>query len=151
MKHSKSSLLLMEMIICIFFFALCAVVCSQIFAQSHLLSKQTVAENQASIILSSLSESFYATNGDIEKIADYYPDYAVTDNSSMKLYFDKNFNYINKNSVASADYYYIAELTIVLNHSAHTSNGTVVFYSTDSTDSIYSIDLTVNRPLTIAD
>ncbi len=68
MKHSKSALFLMELIITIFFFSLASTVCIQLFTKAHLLSKQTVNENEAVIHAQNLAECFLATEGDIPRI-----------------------------------------------------------------------------------
>lgn len=92
MKHSKSSLLLIEMIICIFFFGLSAAICSQFFAKAHLTSKDTIEENYGEIIVQNLAECFYATNGDFEQIvSEHYNGYAVCDDNGFTIYFDSDF------------------------------------------------------------
>lgn len=89
MKHSRSSLFLMEMIIAILFFSLASAVCIQLFAKSHTLSKQTVNQNQAVIQAQNLAECYLALEGDFEHItvllglAD-----ADTSSGCLKLYFD---------------------------------------------------------------
>lgn len=65
MKHSKSALILMELIIAILFFSLSSSVCIQLFVKSHLLSKQTTDENHAIIQAQNLAESFLASDGDM--------------------------------------------------------------------------------------
>jgi len=153
MKHSKSSILLMEMIICIFFFALCAVVSSQVFVQAHLLSKNTISENHASIVLESLAESFYASNGDINAIANNYPDYASTSANDLTLYMDKDFQFLTASEVTADNYTYYALLSVTPDNYSETMTGTATFYSVDasldgngSDKEIYSIDLVANIP-----
>lgn len=89
MKHSRSSLFLMEMIVAILFFSLASAVCIQLFAKSHTLSKQTVSQNQAIIQAQNLAESYLALEGDFEQIAALF-DAADADASTycLKLYFD---------------------------------------------------------------
>lgn len=158
MKHSRSSILLMEMIICIFFFALCAVISSQVFVQAHLLSNKTISENHAAIILESLAESFYANNGDLEKISsDYYSEYTVTDHSHVTLYMDKEYNFIAPSAVADNNYSYFAEITASPNISNGTIEGTASFCSVEkdmdnvvNNNVIYSLNLVVNKPATLS-
>lgn len=160
MKHSKSGLLLMEMIICIFFFALCAVVYSQIFLKSHVLSKNTISENHAVIVLENLAESYYNTHGDLESISLLYPMYAEQSDSTLRLYYDKDFNPLLLNSIDTGNpdsYTYIAELKLLPDSSSSLRSGTATFKSvsidhssTMHTEQIYSLDLTVNVPRTPA-
>jgi len=156
MKHSKSSILLMEMVICIFFFALCAVISAQVFVQAHLLSEKTIRENHAIIVLESLSESFYASHGNINEIADSFPDYAHVDANNIILYFDEDYNYLTPNTISSDNCAFIASLKTSPDTSRGLINGSATFYFVDSstTDidsnkSIYNISLTVNDPAKI--
>lgn len=158
MKHSKSGILLMEMIICIFFFALCAVVCSQIFLKSHILSKRTISENQAVIILEGLAECYYNTHGDLNQITQMYIMYAEQDDNVLRLYYDRDFNplLINTLDTTNSDtYMYIAELRLRPDSSDSVLNGTASLISVDSdynnnlhTEPVYSLELTVNVPRT---
>jgi len=68
MKHSKSALVLMELIIVILFFSLASAVCIQLFSKAHLLSEKTVNENHAVIHAQNLAECFLATEGDSAQI-----------------------------------------------------------------------------------
>ncbi|MCQ2526418.1 MAG: hypothetical protein MJ130_06605 [Lachnospiraceae bacterium] len=158
MKHSRSSILLMEMIICIFFFALCAVISSQVFVQAHMLSNKTISENHAIIVLGSLSESFYATNGDIDKIAEtYFPEYADSDGEQIMLYMDKDYNFITPSVASANNYCYFAKLTAAPNVHDGTIEGNASFYAVETTlddvvnnNVIYSIELVVNKPATLS-
>ena len=156
MRKSKSSILLMEMIICIFFFALCAVISSQVFVQAHLLSEKTISVNHATIVLGNLSESFYAGNGDITSIANDFPGYAVTDSTHVTIYMDKNYNYIPVSSIAVENYAFYAQLTVSPNASNGTIDADASFYSIKSdidnnpvNETIYTIKLITNDPITI--
>ncbi len=71
MKHSRSSLFLMELIVAILFFSLASAVCMQLFAKAHTLSKKSINENHAVNEAVSLAETFLACGGDAELIAEY--------------------------------------------------------------------------------
>lgn len=73
MKHSRSSLFLMELIIAILFFSLSSTVCIQLFARSHMLSQQTVNQNHAVIEAQNLAEIFLSTGGDISQMKELFP------------------------------------------------------------------------------
>lgn len=79
MKHSKSSLFLMELIIAILFFSLASTVCIQLFAKAHILSKQTVEENHALIQAQNLAELFLAADEDLDLIMETATDGVLQD------------------------------------------------------------------------
>lgn len=77
MKHSKSALFLMELIIAILFFALASTVCIRLFSKAYLLSKQTVNENHAVMHAQNLAECFLATEGNLVKMKEFFPDATI--------------------------------------------------------------------------
>lgn len=90
MKHSKSALFLMEMIIAILFFSLASAVCIQLFAKAHMLSQRTVNQNHAIIQAQNLAECYLALDGDLQQVAALFES-GITDSSSRILvYFDEN-------------------------------------------------------------
>lgn len=106
MKHSRSTLFLLELIIAIFFFSVASTVCIQLFAKSHLLSKQTINENHAVTQAQTLAEGFLATDGNLLQIKELFPN-AKYNSSSLTLYFDKDWNFCNVKDahfVAKLDY-----------------------------------------------
>lgn len=86
MRHSKSSLFLMELIIAILFFALASTVCIQLFAKAHLLSKQTVEENHALVYAQNLAEQFLAADGNTETMK------GATGIDELVYYYDNDWN-----------------------------------------------------------
>lgn len=99
MKHSRSSLFLMELILAILFFSIASAVCIQLFAKSHTLSKRTINQNNALIQTQNLAEGFLATDGNLENIADLFPMSALNPaDGSVTLYFDNNWKTVTKDS-----------------------------------------------------
>ncbi|MBR6303239.1 MAG: hypothetical protein IKN35_01265 [Lachnospiraceae bacterium] len=147
MKHSKSGLFLMEMIVCILFFSLSAAVSAQMFAKSHIISQTAINENHAVIEVNNLAEAFYAENGNIAGISEIlYPGLSLTTPESITVYFDAGFNAVSFDGEAAA--YYVELKTGDLNDN-HTKDGTVSFYDmSDTSKPIYSLDVTVNVPRT---
>ena len=92
MKHSRSSLFLMEMIIAILFFSLASAVCIQLFAKSHLLSTQTVNQNHAVTWAQNLAESYLASGGDLDSMQDLFSPSHRTNEDALCLSFDNNWN-----------------------------------------------------------
>ena len=107
MKHSRSSLFLMEMIIAILFFSLASAVCIQLFAKSHLLSTQTVNKNHAVIWTQNLAESYLAVEGDLDTMQDLFSPSQRTDENTLTLYFDSQWNLCSSGDNAD----FSAELT----------------------------------------
>ena len=65
MKHSKSSLFLMELIIALLFFSLASTVCIRLFVNAHSLSAHTVDQNYAVNYAQNMAEAFTGCNGDL--------------------------------------------------------------------------------------
>ena len=86
MKHSRSSLFLMEMIIAILFFSLASAVCIQLFARSHLLSTQTVNQNHAVIQAQNLAESYLSLEGNVAAMQDLFSPSELTDENTLRFY-----------------------------------------------------------------
>ncbi len=68
MKHSKSSLFLMELIIALLFFSLASTVCIRLFVKAHALSAQTVDQNYAVNYAQNMAEAFTGCNGDLHTL-----------------------------------------------------------------------------------
>ena len=66
MKHSKSSLFLMELIIALLFFSLASTVCIRLFVKAHSLSSQTVDMNHAVNYAQNMAETFIGCDGDLQ-------------------------------------------------------------------------------------
>lgn len=66
MKHSKSSLFLMELIIALLFFSVSSTVCIRLFVKAHALSAQTVDQNYAVNYAQNMAEMFTGCEGDLE-------------------------------------------------------------------------------------
>ena len=112
MNHSKSGLFLMELIISILFFSLASAVCIRLFAHAHIISKETVNQNNAITYAQNLAESWYASDGSTKIMHTQLTDSLLSeDDMSIFLIFDKEWHPLNSTSVSEA--YYIAELTSV--------------------------------------
>ncbi|MDE7222327.1 MAG: hypothetical protein K2O34_00930 [Acetatifactor sp.] len=68
MKHSKSSLFLMELIIALLFFSLASTVCIRLFVNAHSLSNQTVDTNYAVNYAQNMAEAFMGCDGDLQAL-----------------------------------------------------------------------------------
>ena len=107
-ENSRTSLFLMELIICIMFFALASAVCLRLFSSAHLLAERDSNLNNALIWSQDLSESFYGCKGRLLQMHNQFPDAFLTtsDNEtdgSIVLFFDEDWNQLS-NSLEVASY-----------------------------------------------
>ncbi len=133
-RSSKLSLFLMELIVAIMFFSLSAAICVRLFASAHVLAEKTGNLESAIMWTQNLSEAFTAKKGDLEKIAELYPDsYIVSDSDSEEagsliIIFDKNWEPMAK---------YLSDASYEVILSAATKDASEVY--SDVTD--YDVDL----------
>jgi len=83
-RRSKSSLLLIEQIIVIAIFAVCAAVCINIIARAYLMTEDAVNTRYALAVAESAAESFKAFDGDTDRVFDL-----------VGTYFDDNWRRTN--------------------------------------------------------
>lgn len=139
MKHSKSALVLMELILVILFFSLASTVCIQLFAQSHLLSSRTVNENHAVIHAQNLAECFLATEGDIPQMNALFQQDAngVPDNTVM-LFFNKDWEECDEKDAG----YYARLVKVTDTEDMIFAEITVDSYPDDANEPIYTLTIT---------
>lgn len=89
----KSSLFLMELIIVLFFFALCAAVCVNIFIKAKLISNQSYELNKSIIASQNAAECFKAANANINTLAEFL--HGTAEGDVVKIGYDKNWQNIN--------------------------------------------------------
>lgn len=136
MKHSRSTLFLLELIIAIFFFSIASTVCIQLFAKSHLMSQQTINENHAVTQTQNLAESFLAADGNLDKMKAHFPN-AAYNKDSLTLYFDKDWNICDADNA-----HFIASLKYALtDKNICTANIAVSTYDSNDTKVLYSLEL----------
>ncbi|NMC57060.1 MAG: hypothetical protein GYA50_07570 [Eubacteriaceae bacterium] len=87
-QSKKSSLFLMELIIVLFFFALCSAVCVNIFAKAKLINEQSYELNKSVIAAQNAAQCFKAADSDITKLADLLN--GTAEGNTLKIGYDKN-------------------------------------------------------------
>ncbi len=94
MRRSKTSLFLIEMIIAVLFFSICAAICVQIFAKAYTTSRDTQTLNSAVTLCTSAAELFYGYNGDLSKIQNTVDPKRMSTykNGVLTFYYDQDFN-----------------------------------------------------------
>ena len=131
---SRTSLVLMELIITILFFSLASAVCVQLFVRTHLTSNETKKLNEAINITQSIAEVMNGTDGSLTSVQNHYPN-AVGDDDYFVIYYDENFKETDDYENAS----YAADVT--LNATGNLYRLKVDFLQiSEYYDIIYSID-----------
>lgn len=111
MKHSKSSLFLMELIIAILFFSLASAVCIQLFARSHLLSRETVDQNNAITQAQNLAETWYAADGSLDAMLQMLQNGVPSeDGTGVFTLYDEEWNILSADVRSGISY--VAELAL---------------------------------------
>lgn len=90
-SRSKSSLFLMELIIVLMFFSLCAATCMQIFANAKVKTDYSRDLTNAAFVAESVAEVYKALDGDLEATASKCDGEAVSD-GVIEIYYDKDWN-----------------------------------------------------------
>lgn len=93
MKHSRSGLFLMELIISILFFSLAGAVCIQLFVLSHNISRDTVDQNNAIVHAQNLADVWLSAEGDMSLTLSLVDNaLSPADEDSIRLVFDSGWN-----------------------------------------------------------
>lgn len=154
---SRTSLVLMELIITILFFSLCSAVCVQFFVNAHLTSKKAEELNRAVSKAQGFAEAFRGTDGSYESLIKLYPEAISNSDSSFTVYYDEGFNstssvdnavYVSNISFDTSDN--IIDINIVIDSIEHLNyikniNETYIdndYDTTDDLDPIYSLSVT---------
>lgn len=102
MKHSRSSLFLMELILSILFFSLASAVCIQLFAKSHTLSSETINQNNAIVQAQNLAEAWLAAEGSTEEVPMLLDHCVPLEDSAVSLLFDSSWNPLGNSAGSEA-------------------------------------------------
>ena len=148
MKHSRSALALMELILVILFFSLASVVCIRLFVHSHLLSSRTVSENHAVIHAQNLAECFLATDGDMAQIKALFEKH-VSDapENTVILLFDSDWKECSEDDAC----YFARLVTHPEADGLLSAEISINAYPSDSEDSIYTLTVLHHIPKRRAD
>lgn len=131
---SRTSLVLMELIITILFFSLASAVCVQLFVRAHLTSNETKKLNEAINITQSIAEVMNGTDGSLTSVQNHYPN-AVGDDDYFVIYYDENFKETDDYENAR----YAADVTINATGNLYSLNVDFLQIK-DYYDIVYSID-----------
>ncbi len=110
MKHSKTSLFLMELIISIMFFAIASAVCIQLFVKSYQISTSSVELNHAVQWAENAAEVYYSCNGDLHAVGSILSEkdgFFVDDTDGLQICFDTGWQPICEESQLKNTAYYL--------------------------------------------
>lgn len=114
MKHSKSTLFLMELMIAILFFSISAAVCLNIFVKAHVTDDSTTYKTDSILLVQNSADLFLAKDGSQNAVTQFYqsnnPDILLTQGKSsgqntLLLYYDSDLNFVTKEQA-----FYIEEI-----------------------------------------
>ena len=88
-RASKSTLLLMELVMVIFIFALCAAVCLGLFGTSQKMTNDSDSLNHAVAVSRTAANCYKAANGDLQQLAALMDVPADLHEQQMRVYYDK--------------------------------------------------------------
>lgn len=136
--RSKSSLFLMELIIVLMFFSLCAAICMKVFATSKVKTDYARDLSQASFAAETVAEVYKEKNGEIDDVSKYFST-GTSENGTYKLFYDKQWN----NVAEPEDGGY--ELSLVSNEDGRLREAVIKVSYIDKEDDIFEIAVaTVN-------
>lgn len=138
MKHytkSKSSLFLMEFIITLLLFSICAAICMRLFAASDALSKKTEELNNAVACAQGFAEVMRGTDGTADSIVLYYPDAVRSADGFIEVFYNSDFKECEYNEAK-----YVADITLMPN--GVIQNMEVMIVRISDHDEVYSLTAT---------
>ena len=91
-KHSRYSLILMELMAAILFFSLASAICIQLFAKAHIMSRDASMESSAVIHVQTVAELMLADGAHIsDNLKKHYPKMTANGNAKS-IYFNKDWD-----------------------------------------------------------
>jgi Tfp pilus assembly protein PilE len=88
-KATTTRALFLELVLDLVIFAVCAVICLQVFAEAHLESTRSAALSQLGIEAQGIAELFKSGEGGIDDLAALYPD-GQREGDTVRWYYDQD-------------------------------------------------------------
>ncbi len=142
LKHSRSSLFLIELIIAILFFSAGSAVCIRAFSQAWLMSREAADLSFASAQVSSAASAVRYTDGSAEALRAYFPETEALeeegDSRTCAVYYDED-----RQPCSAAEASYVLTIRTIQD-----GNRTDAFLSMAGPDgeSIYELNLCFPSP-----
>ncbi len=146
-KDHRSSLFLLELIFAIFFFALAAAVCIQLYASAHLTQERTSRLGRAVPLAESACSAFQSSGGDLSALSAFFPEgHLNTDGSVFSVAYDEEWNPLGPDSSGVPAY----TLSVTPDPAGEGSSlaSARVRVSRDS-ETVYELTATVQIPRTV--
>lgn len=137
-RHPKSSLLLIEIMINSFFFAILITICVQLFFKAYKLSQNADSLHHALTACTSIAEAYQSNYNGKDTLLEIYPD-ALALNTSILIYFDEHYLPCTKNTCS---YRAVLDYTIP-------SNANITFYEQKNGTMIYTLTVSSYAPRTL--
>ena len=106
-RRSRSTLFLMEQLIVIAVFALCAAACVRILASSYIMTTQASDTSNAIRVAESSAECYKAVSGDLSKMVDILGGSVLSTEDTALIYYDKSWNVCDESDL---QVYYLLRL-----------------------------------------
>ena len=142
MKHSKSSLFLMELIVSILFFSLASAICIQLFVRSHSISAETINLNNAITQAQNLAEYWYASEGDLRAMQNAMPNSRLSDSGdALTLCFDQDWQLLSADTDGKETGYYASLTSLTDTTDAHMLTAEISVCISSSGKVVYTLSL----------
>lgn len=143
-RLNKSTLMLLEIMINICFFAALIAICLVLLFRAFHISNRAAGVNHSVSILNSIAAVYESSNGDYDEILSRFPE-AYREDDTLLFYYDEKFQ-----PTIEADAVYQAILTSDYNAS---SNGILtahlVFEQIENQEQLYEEDVKIHVPFSI--
>ena len=129
-KRSKSSVMLLEILINLLFFSILCVCSLQFFIKSYQLTEKTTLLHHAVTACNNVATVFQSGDGTTDSIKQYYPD-IIQENGEIYIYLNENYQTCDAREVM---YYLVIKENVTQIPSiniAFYKNGDVATYSID--------------------
>lgn len=130
--RSKSSLFLMELIVVLMFFSLCAAICMKVFAVSKVKTDYANDLSHASFAVETAAEVYKDKKGDVNSVAEFFGG-AKTEDSTVTVYYDREWNIVP--SAQESEY----EMTLVSDSTGLLNEAVITVTETGKDESIFDI------------
>lgn len=112
MRHNRSALFLMELIVAIMFFALASAICIQMFVQAKIINDESIQQEQAMRISSEIIER-YKNDQPLKKQMSFSKDHQTylakidINNQTINIHV-----YVDQDKIYSTNYYHYQQRTV---------------------------------------
>jgi type II secretory pathway pseudopilin PulG len=99
-RNSRSTLFLIEQLVVILIFAVCAAVCVSIFVESYMMERRATDVSNALLVAKSGIESYKAFAGDAERTASVLGGVVYSGGDTVTVYYDEHWDLFTEDGAA---------------------------------------------------